>query len=115
MKETDVKKKASFVETRSDGKNIQKDCLVNLQTGEVEVGKIKIEGLKYNEASPVVAARVEFRGQEYNLDAEKVGNKTNYKVNGRELGAFITESYKPKSITESKLENINPRWKPTKP
>ena len=42
MKETDVKKKASFVETRADGKNIQKECLVDLQTGSIEVGKVKI-------------------------------------------------------------------------
>lgn len=115
MKETDVKKKASFVETRADGKSIQKECLVNLQTGEIEVGKPKIEGLKINEASPVTDVRVEFRGQEYKVEAEKQDNKSNYKLNSREIGAFITESYKPKTITESKLENINPRWKPTKP
>lgn len=115
MKETDVKKKASFVETRADGKNIQKECLVDLQTGAIEVGKVKIEGFKYDEKSPVVAARVEFRGQEYKVDAEKVANKTNYKLDGKEMGVFITESYKPKTITESKLDDINPRWKPAKP
>lgn len=115
MKETDVKKKASFVETRADGKSVQRECLVNLQNGEIEVGKPRIEGLKINEASPVTAVRVEFRGQEYKVEAEKLDNKTSYKVNEREIGAFITSSLKPTTITESKLADINPRWKPTKP
>lgn len=115
MKETDVKKKASFVETRADGYNLQKECLVNLQTGEIEVGQPKVTGSKFNPASPVAAVRIEFRGKEYGVDAVKEDNKTKYKVDGKDMGVFITESYKPKTTTEIKNENVNPRWKPSKP
>jgi len=110
MKESDTKKKASFVETHADGKNIQKECLVDLQTGKIEVGGLKIDGLKYDVNSPVVESRVEFRGKEYEIISEKIGNKTNYEI--AHIGAFIQATYAPKTITEQKAENINPRWKP---
>lgn len=113
MKETDTKKKASFVETRADGKNIQKDCLVDLQTGKIEVGGVKLAGLKYDEKSPVVAVRVEYRGTEFGVDIEKAQKGNAYAIKDRELGAFIMTSNKKKSDAELKEEGISNRWKPT--
>lgn len=112
MKETETKKKASFVETRENGKSVQKECLVDLQTGKVEVGQVRLAGLKVDESSPVASVRVEFRGTEFTVDSNKTEKGMAYSIKDSEMGGFTMLTYKAKTLAEQKEENINPRWKP---
>lgn len=110
MKETDNKKKASFIEVHANGYSMQKECLVDLQTGNIEVGNAKVVGSKFDPKSPVVSSRIEYRGTEYTVSEAVENNKKVNKVD--EIGQFIVASYKAQTITEKKLSDIDPRWKP---
>lgn len=108
LKETDTKKLASLVVNHENGYLLQKECLVDLQTGDVTVGEAKIKTSKYDTTSKITGVEINYRGQSYDLDI----NNNNYKV--KNMGGFIMESIKPETIKESKLKNINPTnaaWK----
>lgn len=108
LKETEYKRLASLAINHENGYLLQKECLVDLQTGDITVGDAKIKTSKYDPNSKITGVEVNYRGQAYDLEI----NNNNYKV--KNIGGFIMESMKPETITESKLKNINPSqaaWK----
>ncbi len=110
MKNENVK--ASFIEERANGKSIQRNCLVNLQTGKIEVGSVKLAGLKVDESSPVVNAILEYRGQEFEMDSKKTAKGMEYELTEAARGAFLMKNLKPTTMAEDKEMKIDKRWKP---
>lgn len=108
LKETEFKKIASLAINHENGCLLQKECLVDLQTGEVTVGDLKVERSNYDPKSKITSTEVHYRGKEFSLE------NLNDKLKVQNMGAFLMESLKKETITESKLKNVNPMkaaWK----
>lgn len=72
------KRTASYVVDYADGNRIQKDCLIDLKTGEVDIGADKIVGRKYDASRPL-SSHVEFKGREFAVESADIGNKKDQK------------------------------------
>lgn len=105
MKNTDTQKRASFVVTQENGYEVQKDCLVNLQTGEITVGsnRLEVQSSKYDANSKIVAQRVEYKGTEFSVSKESFDNKEKLKV--EDMGNFLCLSMRPDN---TKYDNVIP-------
>lgn len=108
LKETDTKKLASLAISHENGYLLQKECLVDIQNGQITVGNSKLEGSHYDEKSKIMSMVVNYRGTEFDLDTEGDLKKI------KNVGLFIMKSVKEETIQEKKLKNINPTnaaWK----
>ena len=84
-RETDSKKYASYVVNLEGNLLAQKGCLVDLNTGVVEVGSTTSYG-KVPKNAKEDSAHIEFRGQEFEVNKEKVGDVEVVKI--KHLSAF---------------------------
>lgn len=104
--------RASFVEEQANGRSIQRNCFVDLQTGKIQVGQVRLADLKVDDTIPVVAARLEYRGQEFKMDTVKTDKGVEYSLAESSRGAFLMTSLKPATDSEIKESKIDKKWKP---
>lgn len=92
-RETESKKYASYVSDLEGGLRTQKACLVDLNTGVIEIGKTTSYGKIPNNAKEN-NSHIEFRGQEFEVNKEKVNNVEVIKI--KHLDAFKREILRTK-------------------
>lgn len=101
------KRKASYVVDYQDGNRVQKDCLVDLKSGEIDIGADKITGLKYDRYAKQLSSHVEFKGREFQI--ESIENKP--KVIDTEGFQFQDRQPTMKTVEEIRDQRRN-GWRP---
>lgn len=105
------KRTASYVVDYADGNRIQKDCLIDMKTGDIDVGADKIVGKKYD-ASRALSSHVEFRGREFAVESADLNNKKDQKKI-LDLDGFSFQDRQPVSKTIQEIQDERRKgWKP---
>jgi hypothetical protein len=93
LKETGNKKQASFVIEYADNTLRQKNCLVDVKTGEITIGDDRVPGKKYA-SEAVKEVRVEFKGKAFSVTKEVNESKaTSFKLSNPSI--FEIKSKEP--------------------
>lgn len=90
--ETENKKLASYVAILEGSALVQKSCLVDINTGVIEVGETKSYG-KVDNKLKEQTSRVEYKGQEFEIDKKNIDGKDVLMV--KHLDAFKQTMHKP--------------------
>lgn len=110
MKDNDIlnQKLASYVMEYDDGLTMQHACLVNTKTGIVDIGEAKFVGSHFNPKAKPVGSRLEFRGQEFELQQAKIGELNKPQL--KHIDAFNQHAMKPfKEFVPEPKRGSNPK------